>query len=97
MRLIDADALKIPSTSVDIFENCRNCRLLDEEQVREIIDNAPTIDAVEIKHGHWTQWHDESDRLFFRERYRCSVCEADNTYGKSDYCPWCGAKMDGDK
>jgi len=35
MRLIDADALKkaIPNTHVDIFENCRNCRLLDDEQV----------------------------------------------------------------
>ena len=53
MRPIDADALKIPSTSVDMFENCRNCRLLDEEQVREIIDNAPTIDAVEVVHGEW--------------------------------------------
>ena len=56
-RLIDADALKIPSTSVDIFENCRNCRLLDEEQVREIIDNAPTIDAVEADlHTDGTLW-----------------------------------------
>lgn len=48
MRLIDADALKksVPNTHVDIFENCRNCELLDDEQVEELIDNAPTIDAV---------------------------------------------------
>ena len=46
MRLIDADALKkaIPETSVDAFENCRNCVLLDKEQVNELIDAAPTID-----------------------------------------------------
>ena len=42
-RLIDADALVIPKTHVDMFENCRNCMLLDAEQVKEIISNAPTI------------------------------------------------------
>lgn len=41
-RMIDADEIKIPSTCVDMFENCRNCKLLDEEQVREIIDSTPT-------------------------------------------------------
>ena len=50
MRLIDADAIQIPNTSVDMFENCRNCNLLDADQVREIIDNAPTI---EPKRGEW--------------------------------------------
>ena len=49
MRLIDADAIQIPSTYVDMFENCRNCKLLDEEQVREIINSAPTIDIVRCK------------------------------------------------
>ena len=46
MRLIDADALKlaIPETSVDAFQNCRNCVLLDKEQVNELIDAAPTVD-----------------------------------------------------
>lgn len=45
MRLIDADALKemIPTTSVDMFENCRNCSLLSEEQVNELIDMTPTF------------------------------------------------------
>lgn len=46
MRIIDADALKlaIPETSVDAFQNCRNCVLLDKEQVNELIDAAPTVD-----------------------------------------------------
>ena len=48
MRLIDADALKkaIPNTHVDIFENCRNCRLLDDEQVKQLIDDTPTIELL---------------------------------------------------
>ena len=46
MRLIDADVLKemVPTTSVDMFENCSNCSLLSEEQVLELIDMTPTID-----------------------------------------------------
>lgn len=44
MRLIDADVLKemVPTTSVDMYENCRNCSLLSEEQVMELIDMTPT-------------------------------------------------------
>lgn len=49
-KLIDRDALiaSIPKTNVDIFENCRNCSTLMDWQVKELIDNAPTIDAVEV-------------------------------------------------
>ena len=56
MRLIDGDALlkEIPVTHVDIFENCRNCSLLDEFQVRAIINTQPTIDAVPVVHGQKT-------------------------------------------
>ena len=50
MRIIDADAIQIPSTYVDMFENCRNCKLLDEEQVREIINDAPTIPTKQVKY-----------------------------------------------
>lgn len=50
MRIIDADAIQIPSTHIDMFENCRNCKLLDEEQVREIIDITPTIKTKQIKY-----------------------------------------------
>lgn len=55
MRLIDADVLKemIPTTSVDMFEECRNCSLLYKEQVLELIDMTPTID----------QWIPCSERL----------------------------------
>lgn len=48
-RWIDADAIKIPKTHVDMFENCRNCELLDEEQVRELINSAPSIDIVKCE------------------------------------------------
>ena len=45
MRPIDADALKdkFPNARADVFENCRNCTCLDNEQINQIIDSAPTI------------------------------------------------------
>ena len=59
------------------------------------IDNAPTIDAVEVVHGRWimrSPLNPDSNRY-------CSNCKADISALKSLYykfCPYCGAKMDGD-
>lgn len=50
MRLIDADELikRIPITHADDFQNCRNCSLLEDWEVEVLVDDAPTIDAVEV-------------------------------------------------
>ncbi len=46
MRLIDADALReaIPETDICIGENCRDCGLMEREQILALINDAPTID-----------------------------------------------------
>ena len=64
MRLIDADRLKrsVPDTEIDIFEICGGCTLLDREQVYDIIDEQPIIDAVPVvrcKDCKW--WREETD------------------------------------
>ena len=43
--------------------------------------------VVEVRHGRW-EW----DRRV--EAYRCSSCQRHNA-DRTDYCPNCGAKMDG--
>lgn len=90
--MIDADAIQIPSTYVDLFENCRNCKLLDREQVREIIDNTPTI---EPKRGEWKEWIDCEGEVF----WKCSACgqasEASAAGILYKFCPFCGADMRG--
>lgn len=50
MRPIDADVLKsdIPKTRESAFEDCRECTLLDKEQVQLLIDKQPTLDAVPV-------------------------------------------------
>ena len=59
------------------------------------IKDAPTVEAVEVVHG---RWEPRTDVIGF---VRCSVCHDCNIYDdwpdgkKWNYCPNCGAKMDG--
>ena len=62
------------------------------DEAVDTVDNAPTVDAVEVVHGRWEE-ADDGDGLI------CSVCREDfcNIYLETDrfnYCPNCGAKMD---
>lgn len=89
VRLIDADALikRIPTVMdmQDVYLPIHFKELL--------IDEAPIIDAVPVRHGIWMP-REEGKVYPFWERYTCSVCgeHADNT----KYCPNCGADMRGD-
>lgn len=62
----------------------------------EITGGVGTVEVEPVKqHGKWTNNEDDW------ECYKCSICrnEAywDTDYGQQlfDFCPWCGAKMDG--
>lgn len=68
------------------------------EDIISSIDNAPSVDAVEVVHGRWiTEWDGEH---LFNICY-CSACnkgankDVHNEFILSDFCPNCGAKMDG--
>lgn len=60
------------------------------------IKHAPTVDAEPIRHGMW-KYVTVVDEGF----WRCSSCgtpsEASGAKVLYKYCPFCGAKMDGDK
>ena len=63
-------------------------------EAAEFAKDFPTIDAVEVVHGRWIG---EKGGYMWREN--CSVC-GDPVYNKIksyNYCPNCGAKMDGGK
>jgi hypothetical protein len=74
MRLIDADVLKkaIPETSVDAFQNCRNCVLLDKEQVHELIDASPTI---EVNRPTRSQFKRMAVQLGYEKVVHCKECK----------------------
>lgn len=73
MRLINAAAFKkaIPETSVDAFQNCRNCTLLDKEQVTELIDAAPTI---EVNRPTRSQFKRMAVQLGYEKVVHCKDC-----------------------
>lgn len=64
------------------------------------IDNLPTADVEEVKHGEWIKKPFVSDLLRKTVKsefiYTCSVCGYDSI-SESNYCRNCGAKMDGGK
>ena len=93
-RHIDADLLKqsIPNTKMDEFENCRYCRLLDEEQVKDLIDQQPTADVRENVHGKWEIYCDENGKV--TDCY-CNQCGCNSFIG-GNFCPNCGADMRGE-
>lgn len=59
------------------------------------IEHAPVVDAVPVRRGYWIR-HDYADLVdgYYVPNYECSVCHAWKQ-DDSDYCPDCGAKMDG--
>ena len=87
-RLIDADEFKL--------ENKRllHCDFpyLSEITLEELIDDAPTIDAVPVRHGHWIPGN-TPDAFWV-----CSYCgfpsEAHGAFKLYKYCPQCGTLMD---
>lgn len=57
---------------------------------RKLMEEAPAADVVEVKRGKWIKRGNEK---------KCSVCEF-IYYSNNDewnFCPNCGAKMDGGK
>ena len=90
-RLIDANALKeqIAKEIHTYWTNGTGGYCLAEDAIADI-DNAPTVDAVEVVHGWWI--HD------YNNLYGCSECGERETMSPKklkNYCPNCGAKMDG--
>lgn len=88
MKLIDVDSL---------MEFARNHK--DGKVDCNDIARFPTIDAVPVAHGRW-----ECQDGDFSDNWKCSACgiewffeyDPTETETKVNYCPDCGAKMDGD-
>lgn len=102
MGLIDSVAL------IDYFKE--QCEIASQDSSKEslytlaalkccidLFEHFPTIDAVEVVHGRWIK--KTADCVYY---YACSECGEPvlrNQWGCdffSEYCPNCGAKMDGE-
>lgn len=100
MRLIDADTLKehkyysnedgTPVEKISAWKQGWN------DAIDAIADYASTVDPM--KHGHWVE--QECCDWVYSKECRCSECGKyrlmTNPFGREwNYCPNCGAKMDG--
>ena len=93
MRPIDAEVLdEILKDLESRYKKATFCLSAKEvATVRQIVYAMKTVDAVPIVHGQWGKVGYD---------LRCSVCgvyQSGFYVGTTNYCPHCGAKMDGDK
>ena len=66
-----------------------------QHEIIDLLETVKTVDAVEVVHGRW-------EKAEYNGFARCDQCK--DVYineewledGKWNYCPNCGAKMDGD-
>ena len=63
-------------------------------QIRGMLMDIPSADVAPVRHGRWEDEFKEDAEAFVKHRYVCTVCGNWQTYGKTAYCPNCGAKMD---
>jgi hypothetical protein len=95
-RLIEADAIPYVTDETYLHEF--------DYAYRYAIDALPTVDAVPVVHGKWEYGENESGY----DGYYCSKCfghvrwygkasgQSINFIKKYNYCPNCGARMDGE-
>ena len=91
-RLIRADV------TVDAFTKWLTSTY-DGRMPVDIVNEIPTVDAVEVVHGRWEEHPKDTFAKEHRcDKLRCTKCFHFfyHNYGDGkQYCPTCGAKMDG--
>lgn len=101
-RYIDADVLL---ELIDEFEpenwtnSDRELQAEDDfELFRSLVKAEPTADVAEVKHGEWKKidgdWREPSTGRPLT-MHQCSCCGEPYQNAPYNYCPNCGAKMDG--
>lgn len=63
------------------------------ETAIEVATSIPAADVVEVRHGRWIEQSPDFD-LCGVAYYQCSECGKEQQT-PSNYCQFCGAKMDG--
>lgn len=65
------------------------------------ISDIPAADVATVVHARWISWEEAGNFVPSPDRHECSVCHdaaqvlVNGFELLSDYCPNCGAKMDG--
>ena len=106
-RLIDANALQFEPDPwggmngvICLGRSGGKTMATVQAALKRMIDNAPTVDAVEVVHG---RWEIKEYPITGCKKITCSICSYwvdrgpawNKNWGFHHYCPNCGAKMDG--
>jgi len=89
-RLIYLDDIKDALRSVS---EDTTCPVHIAAEIDQIVELAPTVDAVEVVHGRWVNPY---MNRYGHPCHCCSICGFKASYQDKNYCPNCGAKIDGD-
>ena len=75
------------------------CRACEHQDDMDIIEDTKAADVQPVKHGRWITWDDSGFT-------KCSCCNSEyyisdlqvvgDSEGFVDFCPNCGARMDGE-
>ena len=80
-------------TALEDFERCNaENPNWTPQRVKTLLLRQPAADVAEVVHGRWI-WNEEGE-IDWEQFYRCSNC-GNKEYWESNFCPNCGAKMDG--
>lgn len=82
-------------TKRELSEWCislHNPHLLSRDDTMFLLDNIPAADVAPVVHGQWVTHYRSGTTV--AEGYVSTCCDMWNNR-KSDYCPNCGARMDG--
>ena len=79
---------EIHCAECDSYHGVR-CRACWVDDTLDYIDSEPAADVAPVRHGRWIASHDEF--------CQCSLCKYPvyAAWNTTNYCPNCGAKMDG--
>ncbi len=90
-----SDAMKVCQ---DYSSHCLTTNDASGQDIADRIENdiveIPTADVVEVKHGEWTKTGDRKLDIIYAGR-KCSECGYVYCGDLTNYCPNCGAKMNG--
>lgn len=88
MRLIDADQFEGFSTNCKGYD--AKSYIAGAKAVLEVIDSAPTVDAVPVRCGECQGWEPGKRKI-----HKCDLCRMFG-FGPGDYCSL-GHRKDGEK
>lgn len=79
-----------------IIANAQECDIdaLTWEEQKERLKAVKSADVAPVRHGRWVESFMVSAPPTLRARWTCSWCGNVQTYGATNYCHNCGAKMD---